>query len=172
MYNVRKIKIGQTMRILLIALLTLTTLAGCSRFVEYDGPQVTRIIVDKTERLMFLMHGDEVLESYEVELGFAPEGHKLEEGDGRTPEGEYIIDRRNPNSQWYLSIGISYPNANDIAQARARGVSPGGEIFIHGTTRPFQGQTDWTAGCIAVTNREMRQIYAMVGNGTPITILP
>lgn len=160
------------MRFLLIALLTLVALTGCSRFIEYDGPQVTRVIVYKGDRMMYLMHNDEVLESYEIELGFAPEGHKLEEGDGRTPEGEYIIDRRNPNSQWYLSIGISYPNADDIAQARARGVSPGGDIFIHGTPRPFRRDADWTVGCIAVTNAEMRQIYAMVENGTPISIYP
>lgn len=160
------------MRFLLIALLTLIALTGCSRFIEYDGPEVTRIVVYKNDRIMYLMHNDEVLETYEIELGFAPEGHKLEEGDGRTPEGDYIIDRRNPNSQWYLSIGISYPNEEDIAQARARGVSPGGDIFIHGTPRPFRRMDDWTVGCIAVTNREMRQIYAMVENGTPISIFP
>lgn len=160
------------MRFLLIALLTLTALTGCSRFMNYDGPQVTRVVVHKTDRLMFLMHNDEILETYEIELGFAPDGHKLEEGDGRTPEGEYIIDRRNPNSAFYLSIGISYPNAEDIAQARERGVSPGGDIFIHGTPRPFRRGADWTVGCIAVTNAEMRQIYAMVGNGTPITVYP
>ena len=160
------------MRFLLIALLTLVALTGCSRFIDYDGPEVTRVVVYKDERMMFLMHHDEVLESYEVELGFAPEGHKMEYGDGRTPEGEYIIDRRNPNSQFYLSIGISYPNEDDIAQARARGVDPGGDIFIHGTPRPFRRGDDWTVGCIAVTNAEMRQIYAMVGNGTPITIYP
>lgn len=160
------------MRFLLIALLTLTALTGCSRFINYDGPQVTRVVVHKTDRLMFLMHNDEILETYEIELGFAPDGHKLEEGDGRTPEGEYIIDRRNPNSAFYLSIGISYPNAEDIAQARERGVSPGGDIFIHGTPRPFRRGADWTVGCIAVTNAEMRQIYAMVGNGTPITVYP
>lgn len=160
------------MRFLLIALLTLAALTGCSRFIEYNGPQVTRVVVYKGDRMMYLMHNDEVLESYEVELGFAPDGHKLEEGDGRTPEGEYVIDRRNPNSQWYLSIGISYPNAEDIAQARARGVSPGGDIFIHGTPRPFRRNADWTVGCIAVRNSEMRQIYAMVDNGTPISIYP
>lgn len=160
------------MRFLLIALLTLVALTGCSRFIEYNGPQVTRVVVYKGDRMMYLMHNDEVLESYEVELGFAPDGHKLEEGDGRTPEGEYVIDRRNPNSQWYLSIGISYPNAEDIAQARARGVSPGGDIFIHGTPRPFRRNADWTVGCIAVRNSEMRQIYAMVDNGTPISIYP
>lgn len=158
------------MRFLLIALLTFVALTGCSRFIEYDGPQVTRVLVYKNDRMMYLMHNDEVLESYEIELGFAPAGHKLEYGDGRTPEGEYLIDRRNPNSAFYLSIGISYPNAEDIAQARARGVSPGGDIFIHGTPRPFRRGDDWTVGCIAVTNAEMRQIYAMVGNGTPISI--
>lgn len=160
------------MRFLLIALLTFLALSGCSRFIDYDGPEVTRVVVYKTDRIMHLMHNEEVLETYEIELGFAPEGHKLEEGDGRTPEGDYIIDRRNPDSQWYLSIGISYPNAEDIAQARARGVSPGGDIFIHGTPRPFRRGADWTVGCIAVSNAEMRQIYAMVNNGTPISIYP
>jgi murein L,D-transpeptidase YafK len=161
-----------TMRTLLIVLLTLTALTGCSRFIDYDGPEVTRVIVHKGDRLMFLMHNEEILEAYEFELGFAPEGHKLEEGDGRTPEGEYMIDRRNPNSAYYLSIGINYPNEEDIAQARARGVSPGGDIFIHGTPRPLRRGDDWTAGCIAVSNRDMRQIYAMVEDGTPISIYP
>ena len=160
------------MRLLFLAFVTLAALAGCSRFVEYSGPEVTRVVIHKTDRILMLFHNDVVLETYEIELGFAPDGHKLEEGDGRTPEGEYIIDRRNPNSEWYLSIGISYPNAADIAQARERGVSPGGDIFIHGSPRPFRQSTDWTAGCIAVSNAEMRQIYAMVRNGTPITIYP
>jgi murein L,D-transpeptidase YafK len=156
----------------LIALLATLPVVACSRFIDYDGPQVTRVVVHKNDRLMFLMHNEQILETYEIELGFAPEGHKLEEGDGRTPEGEYTIDRRNPDSNFYLSIGISYPNAADIAQARERGVSPGGDIFIHGTTRPFRRLEDWTVGCIAVSNSEMRQIYAMVGNGTPISIYP
>ncbi|MEM7723501.1 MAG: L,D-transpeptidase family protein, partial [Pseudomonadota bacterium] len=109
---------------------------------------------------------------YEIELGFAPEHHKQIEGDGRTPEGRYYIDRRNPNSAFYLSLGISYPNAADIAAAEALGESPGGDIFIHGTPRAFARQDDWTIGCIAVTNREMREIYAMVQDGTVIDIYP
>lgn len=160
------------MRLFLISLLTIATLTGCSRFIEYDGPQVTRIVVYKEDRLMQLFHFDEVLETYEIELGFAPEGHKAEEGDGRTPEGDYVIDRRNPNSEYFLSIGISYPNTEDVARARSAGISPGGDIFIHGTTRPFRRQNDWTAGCIAISNRDMRQVYAMVQNGTPITVYP
>ena len=121
---------------------------------------------------MFLMHHDQVLEAYEFELGFAPEGDKQVEGDGRTPEGRYFIDRRNPESAYYLSLGISYPNDADRAEARELGQSPGGDIFIHGTPRPFRGQDDWTWGCIAVTNAEMRQIYAMVRTGTIIDIYP
>lgn len=160
------------MRLLLIVIFAIATLTGCSRFIEYDGPEVTRIEVFKNDRLMVLFHNDEVLEAYEVELGFAPEGHKLEEGDGRTPEGDYFIDRRNPNSLYYLSIGISYPNEEDRARARARNVSPGGDIFIHGTPRPFRRGDDWTVGCIAVSNADMRQIYAMVDDGTPIRIHP
>ena len=92
-------------------------------------------------------------------------------GDGRTPEGVYEIDRRNPQSQFYLSLGISYPNEKDIAEAKALGVDPGGDIFIHGRPKKYQSDLiDWTLGCIAVTNREMREIYAMVETGTKIII--
>ena len=146
--------------------------AGCARPPGYDGPEVTRVEVHKSARRLHLLHGGEVLESYPFELGFAPDGHKTTEGDGRTPEGRYVIDRRNPNSRYHLSIGISYPDAGDVAQARARGVNPGGDIFIHGTPWRFRGQDDWTAGCIAVSNRAMRRIYAMVGTGTVIDIFP
>lgn len=144
--------------------------SACSRFTTYHGPEVTRLEVYKADRMLAAFHHSDVLDIYEMELGFAPVGHKTEYGDGRTPEGDYIIDRRNPNSAYYLSLGISYPNEADIAQARDRGVSPGGDIFIHGTTRPFRRQDDWTAGCIAVTNRDMRHIYAMVAVGTPIRL--
>jgi len=160
------------MRSLLLLALCLGLISGCSRFITYDGPEVTRIEVHKSERILYLLHHGEVLEAYEFELGFAPEGDKFVEGDGRTPEGRYFIDRRNPNSAYYLSIGISYPNAQDRAEAAALGQPPGGDIFIHGTPRPFRGQDDWTAGCIAVSNRDMRQIYAMVQDGTVIDIYP
>jgi murein L,D-transpeptidase YafK len=145
---------------------------GCSKFIEYTGPEVTRVEVHKSSRSLTLWHHGEVLEVFEVELGFDPLGHKVQEGDGRTPEGEYLIDRRNPNSAFYLSLGIDYPNPADVEAARAAGVDPGGDIFIHGTPRPFARTDDWTAGCIAVTDREMRRIYAMVRDGTPITIHP
>ncbi len=148
-------------------------LAGCSGGLPvYTGPEVTRIQVFKGERRMQLLHHATLLKEYSFELGFAPEGHKEQEGDGRTPEGAYIIDRRNPNSAYFLSIGISYPNADDIAAARARGVKPGGDIFIHGTPDRWRDAPDWTWGCIAVTNDEMIEIYTMVQNGTKIFIYP
>ncbi|WP_272010125.1 L,D-transpeptidase family protein [Roseovarius sp. ZX-A-9] len=164
------------MRILKFIALALVVvgLSGCSsKFKTYDGPEVTHVVVNKGARKMYLLHHDKVLESYKFDLGFAPVGHKTERGDGKTPEGTYVIDRRNPNSDFHLSLGISYPNAADRAQARARGKNPGGDIFIHGRPNKKKGTgPDWTAGCISVKDREIEWIYAMVRNGTPITINP
>ncbi|TDK44413.1 L,D-transpeptidase family protein [Antarcticimicrobium luteum] len=148
-------------------------LAGCSsgKFRSYRGPEVTSVVVNKGARSLYLLHHSEILEGYRVDLGFAPQGHKSAEGDGRTPEGTYLINRRNPNSDFHLSLGISYPNAQDVARARAMGKSPGGDIFIHGQPLAFRPKRpDWTAGCIAVKDREIETIYAMVRNGTPITL--
>lgn len=154
-----------------------STLGGCasSKFKSYHGPAVTHVVVNKGERRLFLLNQTEILEAYDVGLGFTPVGHKQFEGDGKTPEGSYIIDRRNPNSQYHLSIGISYPNEQDREVAKAAGKSPGGNIFIHGqrhAARRRKEAGDWTWGCIAVSNKEMEDIYAMVRNGTPITIQP
>jgi len=150
-------------------------IASCSsKFKSYNGPQVTRVVVQKSKRKMWLMHNKRVLKTYKVDLGFAPRGHKQFEGDGKTPEGSYFINRRNPKSKFFLSLGISYPNAKDKAYARANGKTAGGDIFIHGgaVLSANKNQPDWTAGCISVSNKEMRTIYAMVENGTQIDILP
>lgn len=156
-----------------LAILMALGAAGCSsKFKTYDGPEVTQVQLFKGSRKLYLMHHDQVLAAYDVDLGFSPAGHKAQRGDGRTPEGVYLIDRRNPNSDYHLSIGLNYPNATDIEVARAAGVNPGGDIFIHGEPRKFRRQRDWTAGCIAVTNKEMEDIYAMVRDGTPIVITP
>lgn len=148
--------------------------AGCTpkpaRFIDYSGPGVTRVQVFKAQRVLQLLHEKTLLRQYDMEMGFSPVGHKQVSGDGRTPEGAYRINRRNPNSRFHLSLGISYPNARDIAVARQMGKSPGGDIFIHGTPEQFRTEPDWTWGCIAVTNEEMEEIYAMVKNGTPIFI--
>ena len=101
-------------------------------FTQPIAPRTNHIVISKSKRVLELRNGKDILKRYRVDLGFAPEGHKIRSGDGRTPEGRYWIDRRNPRSEYYLSIGISYPNATDVARSRAMGVSPGGDIFIHG----------------------------------------
>lgn len=160
-------------RVLLLGGLASVLSACASKFRTYNGPEVTRLRMYKAQRLLVLDGADGVLRTYPIGLGFAPEGHKQFEGDGRTPEGSYLIDRRNPDSLFHLSIGISYPNEADIAFAKAQGQSPGGDIFIHGGPRrgidPVNVR-DWTAGCIAVTDRQVEEIYAMVRDGTPIDI--
>ena len=160
------------LRVVLAVLIALSASGCASKFKTYDGPEVTQIQVFKGSRRMYLMHHDQVLKAYEIDLGFAPQGHKAFRGDGRTPEGAYVIDRRNPNSDYHLSIGIDYPHVTDVEVARAAGVSAGGDIFIHGEPRRYRRKQDWTAGCIAVTNKEMEDIYAMVRDGTPIVISP
>lgn len=148
-------------------------LVGCAgKLKTYNGPHIDRIQILKGKRSMQLISEERILKSYSFELGFAPTEHKEIEGDGRTPEGAYVINRRNPNSRYHLSLGISYPNRNDVAHARSLGRSPGGDIFIHGTPDSFLGKDDWTWGCIAVTNEEMEEIYAMVDDGTQIHIYP
>lgn len=155
-------------------LTALGALAACgSKFRAYNGPEVTAIVVHKADRRMFLLHDDKVLADYDIALGGNPVGHKEFEGDLKTPEGTYFIDRRNPNSNYHLSLGISYPNDKDRAHAAAAGKSPGGDIFIHGRSGKHRGRgTDWTAGCISVKDREMEKVYSMVEVGTPIFIKP
>jgi len=149
---------------------------GCAdqrKFLTYDGPEVTSIVVNKDARKMYLLHHGEILRDYQIDLGFAPLGDKQVAGDGKTPEGSYLIDRRNPNSRFHLSLGISYHNRADIAEARALGEEPGGDIFIHGQPSRYRAAgDDWTWGCIAVSNAEIEEIYAMVTDGTLITIRP
>ncbi len=138
--------------------------------------QADAIRVVKSERRLDLLRDGEVIRSYRITLGAAPQGHKAQQGDERTPEGAYVIDWRNPNSIAHLSLHISYPNADDIALAEAQGVPPGGDIMIHGIANGwgFLGflhrMWDWTNGCIAVTNAEMREIWSLVPNGTIIVI--
>lgn len=125
---------------------------------------------------MYLLSGNRAIKVYDIGLGTIPIGHKEFEGDGKTPEGVYYIDRRNPNSRYHLSLGVSYPNEVDSAKALSLGQSAGSDIFIHGQGpegRVLSKQRrDWTVGCIAVTDEEVEDIYAMVQEGTPIIITP
>jgi L,D-transpeptidase catalytic domain len=159
-------------RLIMVVAMACGLSACTSKFKTYDGPPVTEVQVHKAERKMYLISGNQVLKSYDVALGQRPEGDKLVEGDARTPEGSYMIDKRNPNSDYHLSIGISYPNEEDRETALALGRRPGGDIFIHGANGKGRNKGDWTWGCIAVTNKEIEDVYAMVRDGTPIHIFP
>jgi murein L,D-transpeptidase YafK len=140
------------------------------------GTEVDRLLVDKSERVLIgYANGREVVRYTNIRFGDAPIGHKHFEGDERTPEGDYRISGRNPKSRYHLSLRISYPNAADRAYAAARGRSPGGDIFIHGQPNGRPGPPiarDWTDGCIALSNAEIRQLWDVVSDGTPITIRP
>jgi murein L,D-transpeptidase YafK len=158
---------------ILAILVMVLGLSGCgSKFRRYNGPEVTQVQVHKTDRKLYLFHNDRVLKSYDIALGFAPDGHKQFEGDGKTPEGLYYISHKNPDSNYHLSLRISYPNEADLAFAETEGKSPGGDIFIHGGPNTRISQRDWTLGCVSVTDREMEVIYSMVKPGTPIYLLP
>ena len=137
-----------------------------------------KVIVFKQRRLLVLLQENRTIRSYRVALGGDPKGPKQQEGDHRTPEGLYLLDRRNEHSRFYRSIHISYPNTQDRRDAAARGVSPGGDIMVHGLPNGMgwigsaHRARDWTDGCIAVTNEEMDEIWRVVPDGTPIEIKP
>jgi murein L,D-transpeptidase YafK len=156
----------------------LPTSALLTPSVEPALPMADRVVVSKSERKLQLLRNGEVLRSYKIALGLRPEGHKEFEGDFRTPEGLYHLSRRNPNSEFFLSIQIDYPNDRDVARARKQGVRPGGAIMIHGQPnvprkpRDYYTNVDWTEGCIAVSNSDMVEIWLMTPPDTPIEIKP
>ena len=137
-----------------------------------------KVLIEKQARRLTLFSKGEVIKTYTIALGGNPVGHKEREGDNKTPEGTYLIDARNGNSAYHLSLHISYPNEKDQMRARKLGVSPGGDIMIHGIKNGFapigatHAERDWTEGCIAVTNQEMEEIYRLVPNGTVVEITP
>ncbi|MFN3282436.1 MAG: murein L,D-transpeptidase family protein [Tabrizicola sp.] len=137
---------------------------------------VDRIVIEKAARRMQLIQDGRAVRTYSIALGFAPEGDKERQGDGRTPEGEFTIDRRNSESAFHLSLGLDYPRPADRARAARAGYSPGGDIFIHGQPNSlpegFKLRGDWTAGCIALTNAEMREVWAVTPLGTRVEIRP
>mgnify|MGYP006316337187 CR=1 FL=1 len=135
--------------------------------------QIDHILVEKSARRLTVYRDGAALRTYRIALGFAPTGDKLRQGDGKTPEGTFRIDRRNAASAFHLSLGLDYPQRDDLIRARAGSYAPGGDIFIHGRDGKNRGRgDDWTAGCIAVKDREIRKIYAMVRTGTEIHIYP
>ena len=141
-------------------------------------PKIDKILIEKAKRTMTVFSHNEVVKSYRVSLGFAPVGHKQQEGDGKTPEGQYVIESKNPHSRYHLSLKISYPSKDDRTAALKGGVKPGGDIMIHGLGRgfswmgPWHHLKDWTLGCIAVTNEEIDELYPAIDVGTLVKIVP
>lgn len=137
-----------------------------------------RIVVVKSERKLMLMAGERVIRTMEIALGLMPRGHKQQEGDFRTPEGRYFIEAKNPDSDFFLSLKVSYPNADDRANANRLGVDPGGQIMIHGLPNQpsydesFYTGWDWTDGCIAVSNSDMVDLWRLTSVAMPIEIRP
>jgi murein L,D-transpeptidase YafK len=136
------------------------------------------LVVEKGLRTLTLYHAGEPVKRYMVALGQEPVGDKVQRGDNRTPEGLFYIEGRNPRSQFFRSLRISYPSARHLEQARELGVSPGGDIMLHGLPPSRQKlgsahlQYDWTDGCVALTNEEITEIWAAVPDGAPIEIKP
>jgi murein L,D-transpeptidase YafK len=140
--------------------------------------QADRVLIQKSARQLTLMRDGRTLRSYHVSLGSSPKGAKEREGDGRTPEGLYTIDSRNAYSKYHMALHVSYPNAADRLRARRLRVSFGGEIMIHGTPNRWRWlgfafrHIDWTAGCIAVSDAEIEEIWKLVPDGTVVEIRP
>lgn len=140
--------------------------------------QIDRAVIEKEKHTLTVYNGNQVLASYRIALGREPVGAKNCEGDYKTPEGNYRIVGQNPNSRFYRSLLLNYPNANDIAVARERNCKPGGSVAIHGLQNGFEwvGRThssvDWTNGCVAVTNQEMDNLWKLMPVGTPVEIRP
>ncbi|QSX35463.1 L,D-transpeptidase family protein [Shewanella avicenniae] len=140
--------------------------------------QADLVVIKKSKSLMQVMSQGKILKQYRIAMGDNPKGHKLREGDQRTPQGRYILDYKKADSAYYRSIHISYPNDDDKFRAHALGINPGGQIMIHGENphselSPEEAQQyNWTNGCIAVTNKQMDEIWQLVDSGTPIEIWP
>lgn len=155
-------------------LLTLAAAEGSAG----DFPIADLVVVEKAKRKLHLVDDGKPFRTFDIALGIRPEGDKRQEGDFRTPEGRYILDSRNPNSEFFLSIHVSYPNQQDRREARSKGVDPGGAIMIHGQpnepsrSEAYYRTQDWTNGCIAVSNSDMIDIWLMIGDNTPIEIRP
>jgi murein L,D-transpeptidase YafK len=168
-------RINKICRACLIACLVIS---AATQSALAESRLADQVIVKKAERKLYLMSGDEVLQEFDIALGLVPEGHKTQEGDFRTPEGDYKLTRRRVNSDYFMAIQISYPNKKDISHAASIGVSPGNYIMIHGqpdvpkNLPSYYKKNDWTDGCIAVSNAAMVDIWQLTAADTPITILP
>ena len=143
-----------------------------------QSSQADLIVIEKSKRRLILYSQDKILKEYKIALGPQPEGPKTQLGDGKTPEGKYIIDQKNSQSAYHLSLHISYPNEEDQKRAKSLGVNPGGQIMIHGLPNhlgwmgKLHQYRDWTQGCVALTNAEIEEVWNLVPVGTAVEIKP
>jgi murein L,D-transpeptidase YafK len=162
----------------LLALAALLPCAWQGGLQAGDFPVADKVIVEKGARKLHLLSRGVAFRTFDIALGMVPIGDKEYEGDFKTPEGHYVLDSRNPDSEYFLSIHVSYPDNRDRAEARRKGLDPGGAIMIHGMPNdPTRSETyyrtqDWTNGCIAVSNSDMIDIWLMTAENTPIEIRP
>jgi len=161
---------------LALALIGVWLQAALPRPAAAETTTADSVFVDKSDRRLELRRDGRVLRTYEIALGGDPIGAKRQEGDGRTPEGRYVIDFRKADSAYHLSLHLTYPNDDDLARSAALNVPPGGDIFIHGLPNYYPLGTapkvDWTQGCIALDNDEIEEVWRLVPDGTPIEIVP
>ena len=168
----------KAMAVVIVAMIALLTWANWSDEPIATGVRADRIVVIKSQRRLELYAGGKLLKTYTVSLGRNPNGPKLREGDKRTPEGLYAVESHNPRSSYHVALKVSYPSDSDQAAAAKRGMAPGSDIMIHGMRNGLgmvgrlHRWMDWTAGCIAVTNPEIDEIYRAVPDGIPIEIRP
>ncbi len=161
-----------------ISVLACLALAAAGGSPAGEFPVADVVVVEKAKRKLHLLKNGAAFRSFDIALGIRPTGDKKEEGDFRTPEGRYLLDSRNPHSDYFLSIRVSYPNADDLREAQSSGVNPGGSIMIHGqpnnptNSEAYYRTQDWTNGCIAVSNSDMIDIWLMTDDKTPIEIRP
>ena len=166
------------LNVLHIVFVTAIALLIARPVLASDFPVADKVIVEKSARKLYLLKNGESIRTFDIALGVEPVGDKVREGDQKTPEGSYLLDGRNPDSDYFLSIHVSYPNKKERRQAQLKGVDPGGAIMIHGQpnvptySAAYYKKEDWTNGCIAVSNSDMIDIWLMTPNDTPIEILP
>ncbi len=162
----------------LVGLLLLVALAPMVVAEAREFPVADRVVIEKAARELHLFQNGEVFRTFKIALGIMPTGDKTKEGDFKTPEGRYVLDSRNQNSDYFLAIHVSYPNSADRREAERLGVNPGGAIMIHGQpnfptrSEAYYRTQDWTNGCIAVSNSDMIDIWLMTNDNTPIEIRP
>ena len=172
---------GTNLRItagLLLSLAAILVSVSAAPVLANDFPVADRVLVEKAARKLHLLKDGTPIRTFDIALGMYPDGDKLREGDHKTPEGTYSLDTRNPNSDFFLSIHISYPDTRDRRESRSKGLDPGGQIMIHGQPNEptysagYYAKEDWTNGCIAVSNSDMIDIWLMTPNDIPIEIRP